>query len=353
MYSIAQPQSADVMRIRWIVSSSSVNRGSRELESSLASYRYRAQIPMRELEARGHRCDWIALGGEESAGRSLEDADVLVFAKNHTEPEAVLALLAEARQRRIATVVDVCDDYFAESDALAPYYRELAGRADIVTASSFQLAGAVEGSTDVPALVVRDPYEGPPGAARWAPAGARVKALWFGAPVNLQALLDEALTLPRRIEGCSLDVVVLTRRCEGLEEGLERLSARHPGRLSLRFREWTLGRNWSELAACDLALIPVRAADRFALAKGPNRLVEALRAGRFAVASALPAYAEFRDYAWIGDDLAAGIAWALAHPAEVVSKIAAGQAYIARHYAPRAAAVEWEAALNAAIARAA
>jgi hypothetical protein len=344
------------MRIRWILSNTGVTPGSAALESSLASYRYRAQIPMRELRARGHRCDWIALdsaGTPAAAHRALDDADVLIFAKNHTEPDAVLALVSQARQRGIATIADVCDDYFADAHELSPYYRELVGRADVVTASSFQLAGAIEDATSAEAHVVRDPYEGPAAAPRWAPEGTHVKGLWFGTPVNLQALLDEALTLPERIDGYYLDVVTLTRHCEGLEEGLDRLNARSPETLALRFREWTLERNWRELHACDLVLIPVRANDRFALAKGPNRLVEALRAGRFAVAGALPAYVEFRDYAWVGDDLAAGITWARAHPAEVAAKIAAGQAYIDREYSPHAAASEWEAALSAAMERAA
>ena len=341
------------MRVRWILSSASVSPGSNEIESSLASYRYRAQIPLRELRARGHRCDWIALDSATDRDRALEGADVLVFAKNHTEPDSVLALMSHARQRGVATLVDVCDDYFAASHELGPYYRELVGRADVVTASSFQLAGAIEDATSAEAHVVRDPYEGPGGAPRWAPASSRVKALWFGTPVNLLALLDEALTLPQRIEGYHLDVVTLTRQCEGLEEGLARLNARRPRKLALQFSEWSLERNWNELHACDLVLIPVRENDRFALAKGPNRLVEALHAGRFAVAGALPAYAEFRDFAWVGGDVAEGIAWALAHPSDVVAKIAAGQTYTARHYSPQAAAAEWEAALTAATKRAA
>jgi hypothetical protein len=339
------------MRIRWVVSAASVTPISSELSSDLASYRYRAAIPMRELRARGHACDWHALRAGETVDdrHPLLDTDVLVIAKNHSEPAEVIALLDRARTAGIATVVDTCDDYFADTEPLAPYYRALVERADVVTTSSFQLAGSVEDATGAHACVVRDPYEGPEGVPRWSPTDGRVHALWFGTPLNLPALLDEAMALPR-IEGCRLDIVALTRRCDGLEEAFEKLSARAPDRLTLAFREWSLERNWSALRDCDCVVIPVKEGDRFSLAKGPNRLVEALRAGRYAFTGGLPAYEELRPYASVGEDIGCAITGALRHPDEVLQCIAAGQRYVEQHYSPPAVAAEWENALRTAIA---
>jgi glycosyltransferase involved in cell wall biosynthesis len=341
------------MRIRWIVSASNVALDASGLESDVASYRYRAAIPLRELAARGHTCDWYALrvGEPVTAGHpALHEADVLVIAKSHAERDEVIALLDEARARGVATVVDTCDDYFSVPHALTPHYRALVARANAVTTSSFRLAGAIEDVTDTEAHVVRDPYEGPEGVPRWSP-DAPVKAVWFGTPLNVPALLDAAATLPGRIEGYRVDVDVLTRESDGLEAAFEKLNARAAGKLVLRFTEWSLERNLRALSDCDLALIPVRSDDRFSLAKGPNRLVETLRAGRYAIAGALPAYEEFSPYASVGEDAATAIAWALRNPAEVVERIAAGQAYIRRHYSPQAVAGEWEAALGVALAR--
>jgi hypothetical protein len=341
------------MRIRWIVSASNVDLDAPELESDVASYRYRAAIPLRELAARGHACNWYALrlGEPVTTGHpALADADVLVVAKNHSERDEVVALVEAARARGVATVVDTCDDYFSVPHPLTPHYRALVARADLVTTSSFRLAGAIEDATNAEAHVVRDPYEGPEGVPRWSP-DTPVKALWFGTPFNLPALLDEAIALPGRIEGYSVDVEVLTRESDGLEAALEHLNARAAGKITLHFTEWSLERNFQALDECDLALIPVRSDDRFSLAKGPNRLVETLRAGRYAIAGALPAYEEFGPYASVGEDAAEAIAWALRNPAEVIERIAAGQAYIERHYSPQAVAAEWEAALGVALAR--
>ena len=341
------------MRIRWIVSASNVALDAPGLQSDVASYRYRAAIPLRALAARGHTCDWYALRVGEPIGAkhpALDDADVLVIAKNHTERDEVIALLEHARARGVATLVDTCDDYFSGSHPLTPHYRALVARADLVTTSSFRLAGVIEDATDAEAHMVRDPYEGPAGVPRWSPDRA-VKAVWFGTPFNVPALLDESIALPERIEGYSVDVDVLTRESDGLETAFEHLNARNAGKLTLRFREWSLERNFRALHDCDLALIPVRSDDRFSLAKGPNRLVETLRAGRYAIAGALPAYEEFSPYASVGEDAAAAIAWAMHHRDEVLQRIAAGQEYIERNYSPQAIAAEWEAALGVALAR--
>jgi hypothetical protein len=335
------------MHIRWILSAEGVTGP----VLPWASYRYRAKIPMRALAARGHACDVHALRRGESVEAAIGGADVLVFAKNHTEPDEVVALLELARTRGVATVVDTCDDYFSADNPYEPYYRRLVTLATLVTTSSFQLAGAIEDAVDVEAHVVRDPYEGERGEPRWNADPAGVRALWFGTPQNLHGLLDEAAELPQRISGYRLEIDVLTRETRGLPEAIDALNAAAPGKLALRFCEWSLQTNWDMLRECDLGFIPIRRTERFFRAKGPNRLIETLWAGRFAVTNSIPAYEEFRRWAWIGDDLGAGIAWALRNPDDVLSRIAAAQAYIAERYSPQAIAVEWESALAEAAAR--
>jgi hypothetical protein len=91
-------------------------------------------------------------------------------------------------------------------------------------------------------------------------------------------------------------------------------------------------------------VIPVKQGARFFQAKGPNRLVETLRAGRFAAVHPMLAYDEFKPWCWIGD-IAEGVAWSLDHVAEVVQRIVAAQAYIEYNYSPAAVAAEWEIAL--------
>jgi glycosyltransferase involved in cell wall biosynthesis len=95
------------------------------------------------------------------------------------------------------------------------------------------------------------------------------------------------------------------------------------------------------LRDCDLCVIPVDVANRAKSVKSANRLVEALRAGRFVVASPLPAYREFSESALVGEDIAQGIAWAVDHPAEVAARIRAGQLMVEQYYSPAAIAQQW------------
>ena len=53
--------------------------------------------------------------------------------------------------------------------------------------------------------------------------------------------------------------------------------------------------------------------------KSANRLITALAAGRFCIASPLPAHTEFDDHALLSDDLAAGVNAALAMPPAAVA----------------------------------
>ena len=92
-------------------------------ELSLASYRYRARDSMRELRARGHllRLVWRQTRRvSDTARAALEGADVAIFAKNHSEPSEVIALLELAPALGVATIVDTCDDYFAADDKNLP-----------------------------------------------------------------------------------------------------------------------------------------------------------------------------------------------------------------------------------------
>jgi hypothetical protein len=86
---------------------------------------------------------------------------------------------------------------------------------------------------------------------------------------------------------------------------------------------FSLDRQWHELAECDAVLLPSFPA-RAKLVKGHGRLVQAIHAGRLALAYPLPQYEELADFCWCGEDLGAGLAWALAHPAEVLERIRAG-----------------------------
>ena len=60
------------------------------------------------------------------------------------------------------------------------------------------------------------------------------------------------------------------------------------------------------------------------------------------VAHAIPSYRDFADTAWLGDDLADGIAWVMHNPDAIVNRIARAQALIEQTYSPAQIAHSWE-----------
>jgi hypothetical protein len=190
-----------------------------------------------------------------------------------------------------------------------------------------------------------DPFEGVAGTPRFAPAHDALKLLWFGHQSNLDTVPPLLLQLavwqagdkraPRRI-----DLEVVSRIIPRLAEMLRPIEQRMGGRFGLTLTEWSPGATWDGLAACDAVVIP-SLDNRTKLVKSPNRVVEALRAGRFVAAHALPAYRDFARHAWIGDDIPAGLAWARANPDAALARIEAGQAWVAERYAPERLARKW------------
>jgi hypothetical protein len=110
---------------------------------------------------------------------------------------------------------------------------------------------------------------------------------------------------------------------------------------TLRHTPWSLSSVTSALKRADLVLLPQDHQSDWGRVKSHNRLVETIRAGRFAIASAIPSYLELSSYAWVGNDLASGVEWALRHRDEALLRIARGQDYVADRFAPARIASHW------------
>jgi hypothetical protein len=333
------------VHVAWVVNDAVIERVTDRVFSLLASYRYRVFIPAVELSRTGWRATVIAVtpgpASIERVRQSLRGVDVVVFSKLFNATPIQPLLMQVAREAGARVVVDVSDDFVDK--AYAEQYRDSVKAADAVSTASAFLAGRIAEMTGKQATVILDPYEGERGEPRWAPR-PRLEALWFGNVTNLSGL---ELSLLQLLEsGNPMHLVVVTRLGRSvLEWGRLRKATLAPD-IDLDLREWSLDATVDALRQCDLVLLPINREARYYSSKGPNRMVESLWAGRFVVAQPLPAYEEFRQWAWIGEDLAEGLAWAKAHPAEVVERIAAAQAHIARRYAPPVVAGAWSALLR-------
>jgi hypothetical protein len=196
------------------------------------------------------------------------------------------------------------------------------------------------------AKLVLDPYESARGEPRFEPAEDAERLLWYGHPVNLDGLFAFIPGLLRYAQTeCPVELTVVTAPSAELASKVDSFNRACAPRMFVRLVEWSVAAVREALAATDTVILP-QLPNATKLVKSTSRLVEALRSGRFVVAHPIPAYTQFGDWAWVSDDLLAGLHWARAHPGEVVERIAAAQGYIEANFAPARIADQWEQAIK-------
>lgn len=315
--------------------------------SPLASARYRALIPARALADLGVASRTLRLDGDA--------ADRLAGVWDGAPPDAVvvskcfraegLAVAERARALGVRVLVDFCDNHFGHP-ALGPLMRRLVALADGVVASTPEMARIVGQETGARAHLAVDPYEGPAGEARFAPADGPLRLLWYGHPSNLGSLLQSVPDLASFAARRPIDLEVVSTVPEEIATRLVRLCAISGGRIRPVLTPWTPEAVWAGLAACDAVVIPI-VPDAQTVVKSPNRLVEAIRAGRLTVAQPLPSYLPLADGAFVVGRLSEGLRQAVADPAATEARIRVGQGRVEAHHAPAVAARQWAEALAA------
>lgn len=329
--------------------------------SAIASIRLRVIIPAVELAR--YAQVWLVpiemFVGDPGLDR-LGPLGALVIGKlpvpNVTGREASLRKLLqrmEAGGLAAPAYADLSDDYAALARALgepflAEYQRRL-GASCVFTVPCQALAESVSRDARRSVIVVEDPYESSEArAARVVPSDP-LRLLWFGnlgevnAPQLEQALVEIAGGLPD--SRLHFEVVADGSQQERVRAMAERLHSTRGG-VQLAFTPWSLEATEAALERSDFVLLPQEHRTHWGRVKSHNRLVSAIRAGRFAVASPIPAYEELADYAWVGEDLAAGLRWALAHPEEAARRVSAGQLHIEQRFSPGAIGRRWAAVLG-------
>jgi hypothetical protein len=331
------------MRITWLISSA-VTHVDGQWYSPLASLRYRVLAPARYLENEGHRNQFLRIDqkvGTDEVTCALR-ADVVVVSKVLAQGSVELARQAQALGARV--VVDLCDDHF-DTPELGPAYHALCRLADRVTASTASMRDVIGERTGKRAAMIDDPYEGPLGEPQFEPACDRIRLLWFGHPVNFDTVADMVPKLGVLARSMRLSLhVVSSSKNNGIRGYLEQVNRQFGPGLTTSITEWTPQATWQALADCDLVVVPSLPSAK-KLVKSPNRVVEPIRAGRFVVAYPLPSYVELTDYIWLAENVAEGVARAVANAADVRRRIAAGQAYVNRRFNQLAIGRVWEAVL--------
>ncbi len=259
-----------------------------------ASYRYRAAIPAQAIGASVN-------GGEGS---------VYIFSKP-TPDDVILA--KECKAEGVKVVADLGDDHFRHP-VWGPIYVEMAKLCDALVTPTENMAGRIMKYIGRKAdAVIPDPYE----EALTAPHanGPQAQYLWFGSPSNLKDL-D---TYRPFLKNMPLTIVTGPNN-----------------RKDLPYVPWSPTVQTDELHKANIVLIPIRPGVEY---KSPNRLVNALRAGCFVVASDHPSTKEFQRYIWAGNVMT-GVKWAQYFHHELDDIVKDGQAFC-EQFSPENIGKQW------------
>jgi hypothetical protein len=191
-------------------------------------------------------------------------------------------------------VYDVVNAHFEDPD-----YRAMCDLAKVVTCSSEAMVPIIKAATGRDAVVIADPYENSEGK----PEVLGDRVLWFGHQANIESLRPYR---DMKVDLCTAEAWSLEREAKALwSAAVVLLTGNNPGASS-------------------------------------NRVVKALRAGRFVVApdDCPSSWKELSEYIWIGD-VRKGVRWALENREEACSKVSAGQKYIKSRFSPQLIGSQW------------
>ena len=259
----------------------------------LASYRYRSEMPAAELRRRGYTAS--VMEGE---------ADVLVLSK---PCEKDLELARQATLAGASIVADICDDHFERHPEL---YKETCALADKIVVGSDVMAGRVREYVNRDSVVIGDPYE----MEECAPHAEGEDFVWFGHQRNLAELAGVA----NHLEGYKLRVVTGPK-------------------VPPQCIAWSVETLKQVLAVSNVVALPTKPGNEY---KSPNRLVNAIRAGCFAVCMSHPAYEEFKRFVWVGN-FPTGLRWLKNHQHMVNDLVAQAQEFVRERYSPETIGGQW------------
>jgi len=328
-----------------------------EVHSAQAGFRLRTMIAARRL-ARDHPV-WLVParlasqpGGLDSLGapRALFIGRYTIGAMGKDRDTFVRLRhwLAE-RKPRMPVVADITDDFdvlpLKDTDTLRflSDWQAALLRHCRITVTCNALRDSVAPRTEHGVTVIEDPYEAVELAPWRAPGSNPIRICWFGntARTTLPSLTQSLGAILARYPEAGFSIELVTAaRWDMVRTLAEQLAASRPG-VEFVFTEWSLASTWQALERCDFVLLPHARRDPWVQGKSHNRLVAAIAAGRLALASPIPSYLELKEYAWVDDDLAGGIAWAMQNPAAARERVARGQEEVQRRFSPAAVAEKW------------
>jgi glycosyltransferase involved in cell wall biosynthesis len=285
---------------------------------------------------------------------AMHSVEALVIAKFATADlikhpawfETLLEWLPKAHGR-IRLIADQSDNYAGYNanlrTPLMERYQRTLGEHCLMTVPCEALRQELAPYARQGIQVIEDPYESLQERSVRMALRDPLRLCWFGVLGHSNKVAEWLEQAAEGLEGRAAELAIVAHPMAGaaVAEIGSKLSASHP-MLTTRFVPWSPAATWQAIDDCDLVLIPQDHRDPWGRVKSHNRLVESIRGGRLAVASPIPSYLELARYAWVGEDLAEGVRWALAHPDVAVERIAAGQRHVAERFSPQRIVTQWK-----------
>lgn len=339
-------------------------RAEDEVYSPLASARLRMLIPARQLAR--HVDVWLVPFSQYAADPALTELGrphaVVVSKLSSGEAIArrqellqVLAALGRQAQAGERLFADLSDDFASLAQAndarFLKEYQQGLGRACAWIVPTQALAAAVKRHAHRGVHVIEDPFElsGAKPVRTW--RGGPLRLAWFGtlSRVSVEFIEGELRELGAAFSGSGIvvEMVAQAQAHDALSGIGSRISRAYPS-LSVAFTPWSLPATEAAIERCDFVWLPQDVRSGWGRVKSHNRLVAAIRGGRLAIASPIPAYEELAPYAWVGDPLAQGLRWAMANPDEAARRVTLGQPYVEQRFSPEAVGRRWAQVLGVA-----
>lgn len=308
----------------WVV------RGSGDVFSrNLSSTRYSAVIPALSLGGNVVAYDTDTMSPKKFLDRYNPSRLILTKAFD----QGFVELAQEAKKKNIPTMATAVDWHFDKN-----FNQKLFATVDKIVVQTQAMSVAVKENTGRTSIIIEEPYEGTRRRPRFKPKGP-LRLLWYGGNNNLDGLvqcLGEFLSS----QGNHYRLHVVAQTFDRAHEVLNDLPRHSGSTIDVDIEEWSMEGQTRALGQCDVVLIP-SLMTKEKMVKGHNRLVEAIHAGRLAMAFPLPQYKELQNFCWCGEKLLDGISWALDNKLEAQVRIKKGQQYIDKRFSPEVVASRW------------
>lgn len=261
----------------------------------LATFRYRAEAPSKE----------VAKYNGFTVGLNEGEADIAIFTK---PVQADVEIAKKLKSEGAKIVSDLQDNHF--HTGREETYREMAQLSDAIVCASDVMRQIIGQETGKDACVIQDPYEFP----EVEPHANGDDYLWFGHQVNFADIAGVMGMMGSR----KLRVVT----------GPKHVPTTIP---------WSLENLQKAFAQSNIVLLPTREGSEY---KSPNRLVNSIRQGCFAVCMNHPAYWEFRNFVWVGH-FHTGLRWSDAFRDELNDRVREAQDYVRDRFSPETIGKQW------------